>query len=468
MFIPFPPPARLRDRASCRPLPGVLITLLATSSLFIAVGCSGGKDGGSGAVSANTAGRATLSVRWPGRGDSRLIPFAADSIRIRLTSVSGSALLGEALLVRPASGGLVETHFDRLAPGSVTVEASAHPGGDGSGVAQAQARTSVTIIAGQVAPVRLTLTSTIQSVEVTPATVTLAAGQTAPLSATAKNAAGEVVLTQSRTWEWSSETPTVATVDVAGLVRAVAPGTTRIQARETESGKSASVTVQVGSTSGSGTLLIYDGFDYPEGTGLAGKTGGTGWRNPWNEYGQGHTASVIEGSGLTFPGLQTTGRAVRTTSRRPVGHARVPETQLGITGSVLYASILARPVDALNVGWPDTYFSFGFSDMYVGKPGQHNFFSVGKGYGNMASTTTQAERDKTAFLVFRVTFRDGGDIVEMWVNPTPGQPLPAPAAVKSDIDVSLPGDIGIGSSIPTIFDEYRIGTTWESVSPTLP
>jgi hypothetical protein len=575
-------------------------------------GC--GSSGTNPAASIET-GRATLAIRWPER--SRLIPVASESIRV--TIFRGSSLLAERLLTRPSNGGTSTADFDRLPVGEATFRAVGLPNADGSGVGQAKADAVVPIVVGQVVPVRITMASTIDRIEIGPANPLVAPGGTISLVAAAKNTAGEIVLTDSSTLVWTSQNTALATVTAEGAVTGVATGSVIIEAREVESGKIGTVTVQVGPSSsgdvkcdpatghcyekiadptrrtfaqlradaesrtyqglrghlatitsaseqafvqanvnpvraaigayqdrtasnysepgggwrwitgeawsytlwrggepnnaggvedyhnyfgdgtwndaadrdwdayiveyeagtpgsgggnggggngGESTLLIYEGFDYPAGAKLENQTGGTGWRNPWNEYGQGHTSSVIEANGLTFGNLKTSGRAVRTTSRRPIGHARVPQNQLGTTGTVLYASILLRPVDAMNVGWPDTYFGFGFSDMGVGKPGRTGFYSIEKGFGSPAGSTVQAQQNVTVFLVFRVTFRDGSDIIEMWVNPTPGQPLPAPAATKSDVDVSLPGDIGIGSSIPVIFDEYRVGTSWEAVSPT--
>jgi hypothetical protein len=192
-----------------------------------------------------TEGKATMTVRWPER--TRLIPFAANAIRVRITS--GSTLLGETLLVRPTNGGLASANFDRLPLGNVTVEASAYPGSDGSGVVQASAQTVAAINANQTTNVRLTLASTIDRVEVMPATVTLSAGQTSQLTATAKNAGGEIVLTQGATMEWTSKNPTIATVEPGGLVRAVTGGTATIEAKETESGRIGTAAVTVGAVS---------------------------------------------------------------------------------------------------------------------------------------------------------------------------------------------------------------------------
>ena len=73
-------------------LGGRLLGLLAAALSVWLIGCGSGGP---------APGRAALTVRWPER--TRLIPFAADSIRVTLTQ--GTRQLGTALLVRPSGGG---------------------------------------------------------------------------------------------------------------------------------------------------------------------------------------------------------------------------------------------------------------------------------------------------------------------------------------------------------------------------
>lgn len=590
---------------------GVLSASFAAFGVLTLSGCGGGDTTAPTVAAAQTAtaGRAVFTVRWPQQ--TRLIPFAADSIVVRLTR--GGALLGQQTLHRPQNGGETTAVFERIAPGDALVSATAFPTSDGTGVAQARAEVAITVVASQTVPVRLTLASTIDRMEITPANpAALAPGATVQLAATAKNAAGEVVITNTGTIQWSSDSAAVATVQPGGLVTAVAAGRATIKVTETESGKVGNATITVSTpdtdtvkcdsttghcyekvtvaqnqvlfdtiraaaeqrtysgmkghlatltsqaeldfvagkfdligctigayqdttasdfsepnggwrwitgetwqftawnsgepnnvgggenflnfysanrwndvyntswnaylveyepgTGGGGSspdLLVYDGFDYPAGAQLENQNGGTGWARGWNQYGSGYTPSTITEQGLTYGRLQTSGRATQTTSFYPIGHARIPSTQLGTDGTILYGSALVRPL-AVSGGYPDSYFGIGFSDMGFGKPGNGDFYSIEKPSGATRPTSVRIVANQTVFLVYRVTFRSGVDKVELWVNPEPGQPLPAPQAVKEDVDVSLPGDFGIGSSVTCIFDEYRLGKTWESVSPVTP
>jgi streptogramin lyase len=221
----------------------LLIFLLSLCGVFVfgLLPLSGCGSAGGTSATVNTSGRAQLTFRWPER-TTRLIPFASNSIRVRL--VAGSQLLGEALLVRPTNGGLATISFDRLPLGPATVEATAYPGADGSGVAQATA----TIVANQIAEVRLTLASTIVRVEVSPSTASLNVGQTVQLSATAKNAAGETVLTALSAFACTSDNTAVATAAAGGLVMATGVGTANITVTETESGQVGTVAVTVTAT----------------------------------------------------------------------------------------------------------------------------------------------------------------------------------------------------------------------------
>lgn len=209
----------------------VILTLL----VLFCVSCSAGRN-----KTANTTGRAILSVRWPER--TRLIPFAAESIRVKITS--GASILVDSAIPRPEQGGLATVSFDYLPVGLLIVSATAHPNANGTGVAQAQGTTTATIIADAATEIRLTLASAIDRLELTPTSLALRVGDTQTLAPSPKNAAGATVLVMGATLEWTSSDSTIAAV-VGGTVTAQKAGEATITVRETESGKSASATVVV-------------------------------------------------------------------------------------------------------------------------------------------------------------------------------------------------------------------------------
>lgn len=217
--------------------------MLTALSPMLLTGCAGGnRSGTAGGPEAADRGRATLTVQWPER--SRLIPFAANSIRVEIKNSQGTTV-GTQTLARPASGGSASATFNLLPVGNLTILATANPSTDGTGVAQARATAPLVIQAGQTTPFGLTLASTIERIEVNPSTaLNLTVGATQTVTATPKDAQGNTVLTQPQTIQWSSGNNAVATVN-GSQVSAVAAGTTQITCRETESNRTASITVNV-------------------------------------------------------------------------------------------------------------------------------------------------------------------------------------------------------------------------------
>jgi cytochrome c peroxidase len=213
--------------------------------IALMAGCGGGKGDTSGA-NVSRAGGAEFTVLWPERSTTRLIPLAANSIRVEM--LRGSEVVASQLIARPDAGGPATLTFTNLPVETLTARAAAYPQADGSGVAQSAGNVSVPIIAGQTVQFTLTLTSTIDHLSVTPNTSTLTVGQQVTLMATAWDApgtGGNIVLTAPEKQQWTSSNTAVASVDNTGIVRAVSAGTASVSITDTESGKSASATVTV-------------------------------------------------------------------------------------------------------------------------------------------------------------------------------------------------------------------------------
>lgn len=200
-----------------------------------------GCGGSSSPVSQSASqGRATVTLHWPARtgdaGLSRLIPIAANSIRVRFLNNGTPAQ--ERLLVRPQGGGAVTstTTFTDLPQGSYTVEAVAFPNANGSGVAQARATTPpVTITPGQSSPVSLTMGTTIVRAVLQPENISLTATP-AQITAVGFDADNNIVL--GGQWQWTNSNPNVVALVVNGnqaTVAAVGAGQSIVTARDTES-----------------------------------------------------------------------------------------------------------------------------------------------------------------------------------------------------------------------------------------
>jgi hypothetical protein len=205
-------------------------------------GCGGGGNSGGGGVGSQSAtGRATLTILWPQR--SRLIPDASNSISVAITQ--GTTAVTQKLLARPANGGSSSVTFDPLPTGTLSMTATAFPNADGTGTAQATATIPLVIQANQNTTFNLTMNSTITEVDLSAPSTTLVIGQSEQMAASAKDANGNIVLMSAAKLQWSSSNLVAASVDANGKVTAVAAGSADISVTDSESGKSAKLTVQV-------------------------------------------------------------------------------------------------------------------------------------------------------------------------------------------------------------------------------
>jgi hypothetical protein len=230
----------------------VLSFLLLITSLLALPGCGGGGKQPTSTTTGQSRGTATVTVRWPEPSDSRLIPSAAASIQIMLTEVGDDRVVyGERTLVRPATPPWVTTTtFTEMPVKTINATAVAYPFSSATGVPQARVRVPVTILPDGDTPLRLTMVTTIERLEVSPASLTIRVAQPVPLVVTARDAAGDVVIVRG-TYTFASDDANVATVNAAGVVTGRNTGTTRVRVTETESGKTAEVpcTVQLSADS---------------------------------------------------------------------------------------------------------------------------------------------------------------------------------------------------------------------------
>src|SRR5687767_6651010 len=194
-----------------------------------------------GGTDSADSGRAVFTIVWP--ESSRLIPEASQSVRVEIRR--NNVVIAIRVIPRPVGGGPASADFQNLPVGPVTAVATAHPNADGTGVAQASGSVGFTVQAGQTTPFTLTMGSTINRIEVIPPDIDLNPGQNQQLAVSAKNAANEIVLISTNKLDWLSLNNNVATVDASGRVTAQNPGSTQIRVTETESGQSATATVDV-------------------------------------------------------------------------------------------------------------------------------------------------------------------------------------------------------------------------------
>jgi hypothetical protein len=221
-----------------------MLILLGSLTACALLGCGGG---GTPSVSVqpaadrHAAGSATFTMKWP--APTRLIPAAANSIVVQI--LQGAVSLGKQTLARPTTGSTTSVTFNGLPTGTLSVTATAYPNADGTGVAQATATTSIAIQANQNTAFNLTMASTIAQLQLSAPQTSLAIGFSVQLGVAAMDASGATVLLTPSKLQWLSSNTAAATVDANGKVQGVAAGSSDLSVTDTESGKSAKVTLTV-------------------------------------------------------------------------------------------------------------------------------------------------------------------------------------------------------------------------------
>lgn len=212
-----------------------------------------------------------------------------------------------------------------------------------------------------------------------------------------------------------------------------------------------------------------ESFGHPAGTALESLAGGSGFKGGWKieEF---NAPLVIAPQGLTYPGLKSSGRALRVestdadeTNRRRPPHVRITRplsNGYGRNGTRVWTSYLIRG-ERVEIG------------EIAANIGRTN---IGKGWGKGLSVYTstgggEMEPGKTYLIVVRYTFHEGNDLIHLWVNPTPGT-VPADA----DADVITRAFDNPESDAFTIsmqpygkgcydLDEIRVGRSYDEVVP---
>jgi hypothetical protein len=226
-----------------------LAALMLTTPLIALSGCGGGGGTASPAASSTRAGKLSLTVKWPEQTkDTRLIPQFTQVLRAELRS--GDQVLGIRDILNEDGPPRASTvTFDNLQPGVVTLTATAYPEAGATGTPLASGAVSTTINSGETARVSITMASTIDRVEITPANPTTARGQRVILTATPFDAAGNVIIAPSSNFAWTSDNPNAVVPFPEGGQSVFADpltiGTARLTVTESDSGKTASTTVTV-------------------------------------------------------------------------------------------------------------------------------------------------------------------------------------------------------------------------------
>ncbi|MEM1210720.1 MAG: PEP-CTERM sorting domain-containing protein [Planctomycetota bacterium] len=236
-----------------------------------------------------------------------------------------------------------------------------------------------------------------------------------------------------------------------------------------------------GATSQAGaSLLVYEGFDYDSlaTTTVNGTTGGTGWGGAWGITGGGPTVSAAYSStSLVNPAFPSIGGSLAVdhntfgaTRSFDLTNADIADAvNLSLDGS-LYFSFVYRPSTTTSsniqfTGLSDPVFARFFSNNIAATAGSGTFSSAGGGAFTPGSSY---------FVIGKFTkSAAGNDVLSLNVlgesdpiGPESFIVSSAGAALSGSLTgiTVLQGDPANNNGTPAFFDEFRLGTTYESVT----
>lgn len=158
-----------------------IVAVCAFTALICLSGCGGGGGSKNNTNTSANRGQARVTIYWP-EPSKRLVPLAANSIKVSLSKSGQGQPIATQIARRPATGsGETTLTFTLLEPGEVRLSAAAYPGADGTGIPQASGETTATISPGIVTNTDLTLATTIKRLTLSPASVTVRVKQSAKL-----------------------------------------------------------------------------------------------------------------------------------------------------------------------------------------------------------------------------------------------------------------------------------------------
>ncbi|MBK8066313.1 MAG: hypothetical protein IPK27_01410 [Rhodanobacteraceae bacterium] len=188
----------------------------------------------------------------------------------------------------------------------------------------------------------------------------------------------------------------------------------------------------------------YEPFDYPLGTNLHNAIGGEGFDGPWTVTQNGPTQLVTGAAsgeivaGLSYPGLSTSGNALRTSAAVVAGQAqRLTRHSFGAAGSSTWLSFLVRQEGSSGAGQdyatatPGVGFGNGANAMTGGRGPSPNAF-ICAFYSGVECTSgldLGGSPGDVTYVVLRVDHNSNSganDTMRAWFNPVIGQPLGAP------------------------------------------
>lgn len=213
-------------------------------------------------------------------------------------------------------------------------------------------------------------------------------------------------------------------------------------------------------------LIASDSMAYESGQSISLKNGGFGFGGEWRT---GTGTATVSSPGLEYWGVSYAGNRIDVSGTGSFGR-RLPEV-FGDTDETYYFSVLVRPFSANSSG----YFGIGLYDssvggdgIFFGEPGSGTnawVISAGNGTSEVSSGIAPST-ESVSLLVLRATYKSStSDTFTLYVNPDVTNPEPT-TGTTLNIEAGKPVDItAVFLGTDASFDEFRIGKTFESVTP---
>lgn len=235
------------------------------------------------------------------------------------------------------------------------------------------------------------------------------------------------------------------------------------------------------STTNGADLLAYDGFDYTAESTMIGKGGNQPW--PATTYWESvtnfptPTDAHVDGYGLYFPGLATTGYSLETNTKDN-GVRRSIGATYATAGNIHWFSALMRIEDNPSVAYGGISLfdgapgSSGSEKLFFGQRNNSPYWGIERSGGASNSSTISTAGATTHLLVVKL---DGvAGTASLYVDPASlgGAPPASPSAqiaVGTNFNFNYfriqSGGTTLGGNLMLDADELRFGTTYASVTP---
>ncbi|MEM9236864.1 MAG: SdrD B-like domain-containing protein [Verrucomicrobiota bacterium] len=217
--------------------------------------------------------------------------------------------------------------------------------------------------------------------------------------------------------------------------------------------------------SSSGLAEFYEPFDYAAGQSVAGQNGGEGFGSAWNLVASNGPVTIVADS-LAYPGRVSQGGALRVECQTDLPTVDLQRSFSGNAGHDLSEVWFSFLVRAENVGDGHMFLSLN-NGPPLGK-------SWVNGFGIHGGAEDQITAGNTHLVVAKYDCRPGADKVFCWIDPSvDAEPLIENVSCTFDQD-----DMGFGNNLSFniqgygqgtyLFDDLRLGSTWESALGVMP